>query len=73
MNAPSRNCRFCVTRSSHQAGARRLPRFGILARAIARMPPQAWRLMSDAVHLEGVQPDFFRQRLSPAKRFLRLP
>jgi hypothetical protein len=28
MNAPNRNCRFCVTKSSHQADARRPPRFG---------------------------------------------
>jgi hypothetical protein len=27
MNAPSRNCGFCVTKSSHQPGARRPPRF----------------------------------------------
>ena len=27
----------------------------IIARAVARMAPQAWRLVCDAVHLEGVQ------------------
>ena len=32
----------------------------VLPRTVARMRPQAGRLMPDAVHVEGVEPDFAR-------------
>src|ERR1700722_16921375 len=36
----------------------------VLPRTVARMRPQAGRLMPDAVHVEGVEPDFARHRNS---------